>query len=354
MANLLACLCLGAAAWSIYLNPSDWWFISFFGLFFLLFLSINIFFVIFWLMARSKLMILSIMAILVSWPVLRTYVSFHLPAKKTDTSSDELRIISYNVRNFDVYQWSKERDALSGIMNLIKREQPDILCMQEFYSRDTGEFNTIRRITRETGLRYYHFEKKQSGPKGQTWGTAIFSRFPIVNHGTVQFDNATQNSCSYADLQVNDSVIRVFNIHLQSVYLSKEDYQYLDDISGNQGMHVKPTRAIFSKLKRAFIYRGEQALNIEQNILTSAHPVIACGDFNDAPASFAYHTLSAHLQDAFLAAGWGISPTYTGFPHFYRIDYIFADESFQISSFKTICENYSDHYPVRTVLKLKK
>ncbi|MEO6167449.1 MAG: endonuclease/exonuclease/phosphatase family protein [Chitinophagales bacterium] len=350
--NVLAALSLVASGWSIYLNPTEWWFLSFFGLFYLLFLTINIFFLFLWVVVRLKITVISLIAILITLPVLRIYCSFNFPAANKVKSVSGIRVMSYNVRNFDVYHWSKESNALEGIIEMIKKADADIVCLQEFYNADTGKFQTIKSLAAEAGLPYFHFEKK-SGKKGRSWGTAIFSHYPVTDHGSVQFDNQTQNSCSYADIKIDSSVVRVFNIHLQSVYLSKKDHEYLDDISENQDVQVKPTREIISKLKKAFIYRGEQALKIENQIGGSPYPVIVCGDFNDAPASFAYHTLSDHLQDAFLKAGWGIGPTYSGFPKIYRIDYIFADDHFEISSYQTICENHSDHYPVVSVMNLK-
>lgn len=351
--NLLAAIALAAGGWSIYLNPADWWFLSFFGLLYLLFLTINIFFLLFWMVVRLKYTLISIVAILITLPVLKSYCAFHFPEKATAKSIKGLCVMSYNVRNFDVYHWSKEQNALQGILEMIKREHPDIVCLQEFYNNDTGSFNTIRQLSATAGLSHYYFEKKKTGKNGRSFGTAIFSRYQVADHGSVKFDNKTQNSCSYADIKTDGGIVRVFNIHLQSIYLSRQDYQYLEEISENQDVKVKPTRAIFSKLKQAFIYRGEQALDIEQQIAKSPYPVIACGDFNDTPASFSYHTLSDNLQDAFLKAGWGIAPTYSGFPKIYRIDYIFADEKFDISSYRTICEDHSDHYPVISVMRLK-
>ncbi|HUM48293.1 MAG TPA: endonuclease/exonuclease/phosphatase family protein [Chitinophagales bacterium] len=349
--NVLAALSLVAGGWSIYLNPAEWWFLSFFGLMYLLFLTINVFFLFFWIVVRLKYTLISLVAIVVTLPVLKTYCSFNPESRETSKSPSGITVMSYNVRNFDVYRWSKESNALKGILEMIKREHPDIVCLQEFYDADTGKFKTIALLA-EAGLPNYYFEKK-SVKKGRSWGTAIFSRYAIINHGNVEFDNQTQNSCSYADVKIDSVIVRVFNIHLQSVYLSKKDHEYLNDITENQDVQVKPAKEIFSKLKKAFIYRGEQALDIEKQISASPYPVIACGDFNDAPASFAYHTLSNHLQDAFLETGWGIAPTYSGFPKIYRIDYIFADSRFNITSYKTICEDHSDHYPVVSVMSLK-
>jgi endonuclease/exonuclease/phosphatase family metal-dependent hydrolase len=268
--------------------------------------------------------------------------------------NSDIKIMSYNVRNFDVYHWTNEKNALGQIIQLIKKEKPGIVCIQEFYATDTGKYQTIGLLQKGGGFPYCYFEKKFTSKSGRSWGTAIFSRYPIIGHGTVQFDNQTQNSCSYADIKIDSFTLRIFNIHLQSIYLSKQDYQYLEDISENQDVQVAPTRAIASKLKRAFILRGEQALDIEREIKKSEYPVIVCGDFNDTPASFAYHTLSKRLHDAFLQAGSGIGGTYSGFLQSYRIDYIFTGEKFTVKNFKTICAPYSDHYPITCEAVLKK
>lgn len=349
--NIILAIALVAAGWSIYLNPADWWFLSFFGLFYLLFLLINFFFVFFWIVVRLKYLLVSLLAILFTWPVLQTYFGIHLQNKSSVSSEGSIRILSYNVRNFDLYGWNDTENDLEGILSMIQKSDPDIACFQEFYSSDTGAYRTIALLAKEARLPYYHFEEK-SKKKNRSWGTAVFSKYPLQNHGVVRFSNKTQNSCTYIDVKIDSATVRVFNIHLQSVYLSRQDHQYLQDISESQDVQVQPTREIFAKLKRAFIFRGEQAMEIEKQILSSPHPVIACGDFNDTPASFAYHTLSNQLQDSFLEAGWGIAPTYSGFPEIFRIDYIFADQSFDVLRYQTICEKYSDHYPITAILRL--
>ena len=305
------------------------------------------------MVARLKYIWISFAAILLTFPVLRTYFSFHFPVSMQSVSVDQRKIMSYNVRNFDLYKWSGQKDALGKIIEMIKTEKPAIACFQEFYNADTGAFQTIGLLQKEAGLSNYYFEKTYSRIKGHAWGTAIFSRYPIINHGTVPFDNRTQNSCSYADIRIDTMTFRVFNIHLQSVYLSKQDYRYIEGISENQDVQVKPTKEIVSKLKKAFMFRGEQALDIEKQITQSPYPVIVCGDFNDTPASFSYHILANHLQDAFLKSGWGLGSTYTGFPTSYRIDYIFAGKNFEVKNYRTLCVDYSDHYPIMCNVELK-
>ncbi|MBA2407777.1 MAG: endonuclease/exonuclease/phosphatase family protein [Chitinophagales bacterium] len=351
--NLIAAVCLLAGGSCIYLNPAQWWFISFFGLAYPFFLAINLLFLVFWIILKLKNALIPAISILLTLPVLRTYFAFNSTKQKSDVAATTIKILSYNVRNFDVYHWGKENNDLESIIQLIKEEKPAIACFQEFYNADTGKYKTIEQVKKKAGFSSFYFEKTFTGRGGQHWGTAIFSRYPIINHGNIQFDNKTQNSCSYADIQIDSIVVRVFNIHLQSIYLSKEDYNYLEEISEQQDVQVVPIRKIASKVKRAFILRSEQALDIDMEIKKSDGHIIVCGDFNDTPASFAYHTLSNQLQDAFLKAGWGMGPTYAGLLQPYRIDYIFTGDNFELRNYRTIRKTYSDHYAITCEAEIK-
>ena len=59
------------------------------------------------------------------------------------------------------------------------------------------------------------------------------------------------------------------------------------------------------------------------------------------------------LKDTFKEQGNGFGRTYD-FKFFpLRIDFILADQSFEVDSFKTFDVEYSDHYPIMTRLSLK-
>ena len=73
-----------------------------------------------------------------------------------------------------------------------------------------------------------------------------------------------------------------------------------------------------------------------------------------SPFSYTYKQLSTKLSDAFVGKGQGFGTTYNGDVPAYRIDYIFYDkEYFTVRSFEKEKLDYSDHYPVSTVLSLK-
>jgi len=351
--NVLAALSLIAGGMSIYVNPQEMWMIAFFGLLFPYLMLINIFFLFLWMIVRFKYTMVSATAILITLPVMRTYFAFHFSTPAKTSSSPSIKVMSYNVRNFDLYNWSDEAKTLDKMMELIKDEQPDIACFQEFFNADTGRYQTVRRLLERAGFRFFFFEKNVSRKNFGAWGVATFSRYPIINHGEIRIKDSPLNSSLFTDVQIDSTIVRVFNVHLQSVYLSKQDYEYLDQVSNEQGVQVKPTRQIVSKLKHAFLIRAPQAIKIKGEIAKSTYPVITCGDFNDTPASFCYHTIAYDMQDAFLSAGRGIAPTYAGLFSAYRIDYILCNKKFSVTNYKTHCEKYSDHYAVTCEISLQ-
>ena len=81
------------------------------------------------------------------------------------------------------------------------------------------------------------------------------------------------------------------------------------------------------------------------------YPIIICGDFNDTPLSFSYHTLANELIDSFEKAGRGIGNSHTKIP-FLRIDYILHDSFFKTVKYNKHREALSDHYPISSELKI--
>ena len=56
--------------------------------------------------------------------------------------------MSFNVRLFDLYNWSNNEKVKSNILNFIKNENPDIICFQEYYYDASNDF-----VTRELILK---------------------------------------------------------------------------------------------------------------------------------------------------------------------------------------------------------
>jgi endonuclease/exonuclease/phosphatase family metal-dependent hydrolase len=108
------------------------------------------------------------------------------------------------------------------------------------------------------------------------------------------------------------------------------------------------------KMKNAFMIRAVQASNIQAQLAKSPYPTIITGDFNDVPSSYTYKLIKGDMQDAFLAKGFGIGATYMNLSPTLRIDYIMADNKWQVKGWESLDENLSDHHMIMADLHLVK
>jgi endonuclease/exonuclease/phosphatase family metal-dependent hydrolase len=187
-------------------------------------------------------------------------------------------------------------------------------------------------------------------------GVAIFSRFPIIDSIRIIYPGPPKlkaaESLIACDLDVKGQKIRVFNTHLQSVLFQPKDYQDLRTIKNADDSLLDASKSIIKKLRQGYASRGGQVDIVREQLDNSPYPVIMCGDFNDVPNSYTYFRIRGKRQDAFVEKGGGLGRTYTYISPTLRIDYIMADQQFEVLQFKRYLLPYSDHYPVVTDLRL--
>lgn len=345
LCNHIAAIGLLASYLAPHVSPENFWFIAFFGLGYPLILLINILFVIYWGIQLKKRFFYSLIIILAGWGQLRGYIQFN-PGNIPENSKKLIKIMAYNVKSFDLYNWNDDKKTRGKMFSLIGDESPDIICMQEFYTHNKDSaLNNLDTLLHLQKAKYTHIEYTTLRKSG-SWGAATFSAFPIIAKGEIKFDN-TNNTCIFSDIKINEDTIRVYNVHLQSIHFGYVDYKFVDDIINNKKTEeLANSKNILKRLKRAYIKRSVQTELVAEHIEKSPYPVVVCGDFNDPPASYAYNTISKNLQDAFIESGSGFGRTYTGkFPSF-RIDYILHGKEYKAYNFRTIREKLSDHFPL--------
>lgn len=358
--NWLFVLCLLLSNFAHFISPEKFVLFAFFGIAFPYFAAINILFVIYWLIRRRWNILYSLIALVICLNILTKFVNINF--SKTPNSGlrtpNSFKILSYNVRVFDVYHynkhWVSNTEKRNRIFNYIKQESPDIMCLQEFVDDKTGRFKTLDTIPGFQKAVNYHFEYTLNVRKLNYFGIATFTIFPIVNKGKILFSTKSNNICIYTDIKVNNRIIRVYNVHLQSVRFAEEDFEFAGRIRESPYSEIekdenfkKESKQIIRRLRKAFIKRAAQAELVSKHIKTCPYPVIICGDFNDTPSSYAYYTLAHNMSDAFIESGNGFSQTYIGgtFPSF-RIDYILYSNELKSGNYKIDNILYSDHYPI--------
>src|SRR5690606_11048828 len=98
---------------------------------------INLFFFIYWIVRLKKHFLLSLLVLLFGHDHVSALFKF---SGKDEGSPSDLKVMSYNVRVFNLYNWIEEDDIDTKILKLIKEESPDILCLQEFYNKLEDDF----------------------------------------------------------------------------------------------------------------------------------------------------------------------------------------------------------------------
>lgn len=336
---------------SPYANPKSFWVFAFFGLLYPWLLLMNIIFLLWWIIRWKKLYWLSLAVILIGWTNMK-YL-FHFGG--TQNTGSGIKVLSYNVRNFDLYNWSHNKDTRNKIFSLLKKQSADIICLQEFFHGDSGRFATIDSVMKATNSVQHHIKYTYSKKQKDHWGIATFSKYPIIFMGKVPFKYKSNNICIFSDIKIGKDTIRVYNMHLQSIKFGYDDYRFIEALKEtNDTLDAEDigigSKNILRRIKRAFIKRTTQAEKILTHINSCKYPVIICGDFNDTPFSYTYHLFSEKYTDSFMESGRGIGNTYNGIMPSYRIDYIFHSADFTSYGFNVLKENLSDHYPVCTQL----
>ena len=342
-----------------FLDAGKFWFIALLGLVFPVLLFFVFAFFIVWLFARSRWAFLSLIAMLVSWQQLSVVFSLHPGKFVISKDSSTIRVFSWNVERWD--EPNKERRGGTSyrgkMLDLVEKYNADILCFQEFFeSKSSKHYESNYPVLESMGYRYHYFFPSASRFDGLFQsGVTILSKHPMIDSGQLSYGKkSAAERLIYADIKVNDQVIRVFTSHLESVLFQPKDYRNLSQIRNADDSALLASKNIIIKLKRAYRFRSEQAKIIRQHINDSPYPVIICGDFNDIPNSYTYFKIKGNLNDAFLKKGFGIGRTFRRLSPTLRIDYIFADEKFEITQFTRLKVPYSVHYPILTDLELFK
>lgn len=347
-----------ASAWSSLFNPDPFWPVSLLGLLLPFLFIINLFFMIWWLLARSRFSLIPVAALVLTLFRLPLIYQSEQEQPVVIENTQKVKVLSFNARLFDWYNWTKNKQTRRTIMEFLEEQEADIYCFQEFFTSDRPGFDNFSSIKTFSRIRYAHYEYPIKLYRTDYHGMATFTRFPIIEQGKVDIGtgNRSTNMCLFTDVLIGNDTVRIYNFHLQSVRLDVPDYKFIEELGQNpeEADKMSRTRNILRRLKNGNIKRARQAELISEHIRQSPHPVIVCGDMNDTPLSYTYRIVADGLQDAFRQTGSGFGFTYAGPIPGLRIDYILHSPELASSGFTTWYRKFSDHYPVSTDIYLKK
>lgn len=339
--NIVLVLMLFLAYVSVFIHPSSTAIPALFGLAYPYIAVANIVMILIWILFRRWYFMISVVAIAIGLGYINNFIRF--TNHGTELHHD-LKVMSYNVRAFNFYEDS-ETDTHRKMMELLRKENPGILCLQEYFVR--GNPATGERKLKEGlgGILYTHFKLIRTG-SGSRYGIATISRYPIIYRGDIVHPGSSSLTI-FTDVVIDTDTFRIYNNHLQSFRLRRVEGTLLSEITHeDQGGSMKSITGIYQSLTNGFASRALQVDRVKKHIETSPYPVIVAGDFNDTPISYTYRKMRRGLKDAFVEAGYGAGFTYKGKYPPNRIDYILYNEDIECKDFDIVKVRYSDHYPI--------
>jgi endonuclease/exonuclease/phosphatase family metal-dependent hydrolase len=299
-------------------------------------LLLNLAAIAFWLFNRNRFAIYHGLFLIFGWSHITAFVGLSSALPKT---SRAMTIMSHNTgtmlqgKNL-ASQWDK---AVTDYVQFIKKNgDPDVLCLQE-------SEGVVRELLIKKAGYPHHFTQGK--------GTLVLSRYPLDAGADIPFEN-TGNCALWVNLTVNKQKIRLYNIHLQSNFISGQTDKLLESGEIDDKESWRKARSILSSVGSYTKKRTAQAELVLKSMEKTTDPILLCGDFNDTPNSYVYRLLSEKLTDTFQSKGRGLGYTFAGSLPLLRIDYTFASEHFTVLDAGVVHKRISDHYPTYAVLHI--
>ena len=322
-----------------FISPATLSVFSFFGLLYPWLILSNVLFILFWWYKKDWYALFSLGCLLIGFNYLSTFIGLNTEENKNPNS---LKVVTYNLFGMRGYG-ADAKFKYGDKIDEFKRTQQqfgrvDIFAGQEMNDYLAGVVSDI------LDLSYKHHHKSNG----------ILTRLPIKNKGIVPFKNSRTNSCIWADVEKDGQRFRIYSVHLQSNKISGTTAK----LSKEADLRKKETwidiKTILGSYRTAAKVRANQADLVAAHIAQCPHPVVIVGDFNDTPLSYIYRTFAHQRKDSFCEKGIGFGTTYAGNIPALRIDYILADDVFDIGTHEVFRSKISDHYGIGSKIILQK
>lgn len=340
--NLVAIGALNFCAYTSWLPPQEYPHLSYFGLMFPVFLTIDVAFVLFWLIFKWKLVLLPVVGLVLCADSVRAYFPLNVGGTPPEGS---IKVLSYNVMAFGEKKPSDWHE--NPILDYLLNSQADIICLQEAQKALVDNaLDSIKQF-----YPYHHEELKTDNYM------VCFSKFPINAVEEITYPSKTNHSYVY-EISVGEDTLLVINNHLESYRLSSEDKNNYKSIIKN---YQHPERnhsetkyqGLTEKVSLRDSIRGIQADSVAAFIERhEGQRILVCGDFNATPISYPHYRLTRLLDDAYTRSGNGPGISYNRSGMYFRIDHIMVTPNMTAYAAKVDASiKESDHYPIICFVK---
>lgn len=246
-------------------------------------------------------------------------------------------------------------------INFLIDSDADIICLQELHNfEDPAEIHHWSRSLMDSLYAKYPYRAGEvSGTNGDL---KVLSKFPVVMKEPACYDPEradywrSNRRWALFEVDIKGMKLPIVDFHMTSYELSDEEREVVTEIKGVRSAKKSYTefrREIFPKLGAAFRTR---ARNVEEMAESTAgiSPIIACGDFNDVAASWAYGIMrKAGFRDAYSETNFGPTNTFNQFLFLFHIDQIFyRGPGLKALKVRRLRIDTSDHYPLEATFEI--
>ncbi|WP_247672737.1 endonuclease/exonuclease/phosphatase family protein [Aquimarina sp. MMG016] len=310
-----------------YVSPKSFPLLSVLSLTVPILIIINLFFLLYWVVLLNKKAILSLVVLVLG--ISHVSSLYKLSGKSSDAAEGSISLMTFNVHSFNRFDWIDSDNIPQDISKLVKAQNPDIFCAQEFYNNPDIDFSQ------------YPYEYQDFNNDNGELALVVFSKFPIINRGSLGFKK-TANNAIFTDIVIKNDTVRVYNVHLQSHKINPD----------TDMLAKEDSQKLLQRIQFSFERQQEQVDKILEHLKTSPYKNIVMGDFNNTAYSYIYNKItSENLQDTFKEAGKGFGKTYEFDLFPVRIDFILVSEEFEVLGFNNFDMELSDHYPILSRIK---
>lgn len=327
---------------SIVINPAKVWLISLAGILFVPLSIINVLLLLWALKRKSGSFMIPLLALSPAFFFLGRYIQYETEDEhqaRMEMAEGSLKVMSYNVGRFSLYDAegvTSAAECADSIFSVIKKHDPDIVCLQEFKVNDISSVRSYLESHMEGYSAEYYLFPTSDG----AFGNVTLSRLPVKGKGRIKFEESS-NLALYTDYEHKGNPFRVYNCHFESYNISPSGI--VRALARRDSTILEETG---NKMKRSIIRRPKQVDRVFSDIEECPVDAFVCGDFNDNPMSYTYYRMTRGRKDAFVEAGHGFGATYAHMWPLLRIDYVLFPENCLAVSQEIPRIPFSDHYPV--------
>lgn len=286
-------------------------------------------------------------------------VFFPLNIFSTDMTPEEearsFTMLTYNCMHFIPYRDNPELDR-NATVDYILSVDADIVNLQEVESLAPS-----KDIKYTAGQRDSLFARYPYRITDKHQQLTVLSKFPVEEVDTTIPRRSYPCLVSVYRLNIHDTPVTLYNVHLKSIGLEPDDKELFREIPGRLRDESRIREEIrdvksqlVSKLTDSFRVRGIEARWVRQMIDSIGGNTILAGDFNDIPGCHAERIImNGDLHDAYADNAFGPRITYHDNRFYFRIDHVLYGGKLKAVRIRRDTPQCSDHYPLLTTFTIE-